>query len=99
MKPYALSGGWARNLAISRGGSTAVTKERTMDMPTKNTGKRKKPKAGRILPKVGTPRIRTWRQVLDIVDTVLSRRDPNASHLWYVLTALRGPDNGSDYTS
>ena len=38
----------------------------------------------------------TCREMLDVIDEFLSKRDAEASKLWDVLTALRGPDT-SDY--
>lgn len=39
---------------------------------------------------------RTMRDVLDLIDAVLLRRDEESAKLWNVLTALRGPDSGDE---
>lgn len=40
----------------------------------------------------------TLRQVLDVVDSALVKQDGEARKLWWVLTALRGPDDENKYS-
>lgn len=41
------------------------------------------------------PEPQTWREALNVLDEFMVKNEEEASSLWLVLTALRGPDNVS----
>lgn len=39
----------------------------------------------------------TLRQVLNVIDVALAKKNDTSTKVWDVLTALRGPDSGAEY--